>query len=127
MQLTLTTENDLVTYLNFLHQRSVLTSKFPAITLEGKECSDYLQWLYSEGNEEEVDDNETTIVVSAPNVNKSWVQEELDAMASLIFQNSHPSDIGAILKRTESGVRHKARSILNMVYQSGKWRDYNYQ
>jgi hypothetical protein len=30
------------------------------------------------------------------------------------------------LKRTEDGVRHRARNNLSMAYQNGKWRDYHY-
>lgn len=128
MKLTLDTEPDIVQYLNFLHQRSILTSKFPAITLEGKECNAYLEWLYTQEPDEDddqQDDAEDTIVL-AHNVNKRWSSEEESALSSLILEGLHPSDIAKALKRTEDGVRKHARRTISMSYQNGKWRDNNY-
>ncbi len=129
MKLTLDTEPDIVQYLNFLHQRSILTSKFPAITLEGKECQSYLEWLYSQEPDDDEDDpsddTENTIVL-AHNVNKRWSSEEESALSSLILEGLHPSDIAKALKRTEDGVRKHARRTFSMSYRNGKWRDDNY-
>lgn len=128
MKLTLDTENDIVTYLNFLHQRSILTSKFPAIILEGKEAHMYMEWLYTE----EPDDDDTTsddteeVTITGHNVNKRWSSEEESALSSLILEGLHPSDIAKALKRTEDGVRKHARRTFSMSYQNGKWRDNNY-
>jgi hypothetical protein len=126
MKLTLDTENDIVQYLNYLHQRSSLTTKFPTITLDGKECHSYLEWLYNQDPEEEFDVEPEEVVIETRNVNKRWSPEEDNALSSLILENLHPSDIGKALKRTEDGVRHRARSNLSMAYQNGKWRDYHY-
>lgn len=127
MKLTLNTENDIVQYLNYLHQHSSLTTKFPVITLEGTDCHNYLEWLY---NQDPDDDTEAPVETltsdSYHNVNKRWSNEEDSVLASLIVENMHPSDIGKALKRTEPGVRHRARSNLSMIYQNGKWCDYNY-
>lgn len=128
MKLTLDTEPDIVQYLNFLHQRSILTSKFPAITLEGKECQTYLDWLYTQESDEDddqQDDVDDTIVI-AHNLNKRWSSEEESALSSLILEGLHPSDIAKALKRTEDGVRSHARRTFSMSYQNGKWRDNNY-
>jgi hypothetical protein len=126
MKLTLDTENDIVQYLNYLHQRSSLTAKFPTITLDGKECHSYLEWLYSQDPEEEFDIEPEEVIIETRNVNKRWSPEEDNALSSLILENLHPSDIGKALKRTEDGVRHRARNNLSMAYQNGKWRDYHY-
>ena len=128
MKITLDTEPDIVSYLNFLHQRSILTSKFPAITIEGKECQTYLEWIYSQDSaddDDQQDDTENTIVL-APNVNKRWSSEEESALSSLILEGLHPSDIAKALKRTEDGVRNHARRTFSMSYRNGKWRDDNY-
>lgn len=128
MKLTLDTEPDIVQYLNFLHQRSILTSKFPAIILEGKECQTYLDWLYTQEPDEDddqQDDVDDTIVI-AHNLNKRWSSEEESALSSLILEGLHPSDIAKALKRTEDGVRTHARRTFSMSYQNGKWRDNNY-
>lgn len=127
MKLTLNTENDIVQYLNYLHQHSSLTTKFPVITLEGADCHNYLEWLYNQDPETDFDDIEPEeVVIETRNVNKRWSPEEDSALSSLILENLHPSDIGKALKRTEDGVRHRARSNLSMAYQNGKWRDYHY-
>ena len=128
MKITLDTENDIVTYLNFLHQRSILTSKFPAIILEGKEAAMYMEWLYTEEPDDDYgnDETEEPIVVSSHNVNKRWSSEEESALSSLILEGLHPSDIAKALKRTEDGVRKHARRTFSMSYQNGKWRDNNY-
>lgn len=128
MKLIIDDEHSLIQYLNFLHQRSILTSKFPAITLEGKECQIYLDWLYTQEPDEDddqQDDVDDTIVI-AHNLNKRWSSEEESALSSLILEGLHPSDIAKALKRTEDGVRTHARRTFSMSYQNGKWRDNNY-
>ena len=128
MKITLDTENDIVTYLNFLHQRSILTSKFPAIILEGKEAAMYMEWLFAEepDDDEPISDDTEEVTITGHNVNKRWSSEEESALSSLILEGLHPSDIAKALKRTEDGVRKHARRTFSMSYQNGKWRDNNY-
>ena len=129
MKLTLDTEYDIVNYLNFLHERSILTSKFPAIILEGKEAAMYMEWLYTEEPDDDDDstsDDSEEVIITTHNVNKRWSSEEESALSSLILEGLHPSDIAKALKRTEDGVRKHARRTFSMSYRNGKWRDDNY-
>ena len=125
MKLTLDKEQDIVQYLDYLYKHSTLTHKFPSIVLEGTDCDNYLKWLYSQEPDEE-DDEPTESVIVTVNSNKRWSTEEDSVLSSLILEGMHPSDIGKAIKRSEDGVRHRARSNLSMAYQNGKWRDYNY-
>ena len=128
MKLIIDDEHSLIQYLNFLHQRSILTSKFPAITLEGKECNAYLEWLYTEepDDDDSTSDDSEEVIITTHNVNKRWSSEEESALSSLILEGLHPSDIAKALKRTEDGVRKHARRTFSMSYRNGKWRDDNY-
>lgn len=129
MKITLTTEQDIISYFNFIHSKGTLTTRLPSITLEGVEAYQYLQFLYEtdpDDDDEPISEEPSVELDESTNTNSRWSQAEKDVLVSAIKNNTHPSDIAKALRRTENGVRHQARSTYKLVYQSGKWRDINY-
>ena len=122
MQITLTTENDLINYLNFLHQKDSLKSKFSSITLEGKEALEYIRF-YKEVAFEDVEE-ETYI----PNENytewngkKRWSDIDINELGNLINEEYSIEHIATKMKRTPKAIRHQARNSYGMIYRNDRW------
>jgi hypothetical protein len=117
MQLILTTEEELNAYISFLYEASI--SCLP-ITLTNEESEAYIQGSLMKIEVSEDNSEEALVGYKA---NKLWELDELLMLPTFILQGTPPKDISKALGRSESGVRSKVRSILNMAYQSNKWVD----
>ena len=123
MKITLTTQDDIVQYLNFLHQTDRLTAALAGTVVDEPLSSAFVKYLSSS--------NDTTSSTPSSDTEawqgkKRWTTEERAALSALIAQNHHPQAIGNALGRSEDGVRHQARTYLDLAFNNGKWVDTNF-
>lgn len=119
MKLTLTSEADIINYFNYLHQKNLLTTRYPSIELEGEEVYEFVNFTKDEAFQPDVySPNED---YEEWNGKKRWSEDDIICLGEWISDEYSIERIASEMKRTPKAIRHQARNSFGMIYRNDTW------
>ena len=116
MKLILDNENDIINYINYMHENNKLITLFKEITVPDDEVTAFLSYLTTPS-----DVDFTTTDPNEDRAGKRWSQEEKILLQDLINADTPIQEIATSLRRTVESIRKQARTSLDAVYIDNEW------
>jgi hypothetical protein len=122
MIITLTSDSDVFTFVQYLIHKNMLAQYFETITIKDEDSDDYLRYLTSLRTEAPVRVSTSAQYVSSKDVSyKPWTDAERETLQQSINLNKTPAEIAKQFGRTVNAIRSYAINYLNTGYRNDTW------
>lgn len=113
MNIILSTEKDIIKYVEFLSSTGELAGSIGEVVLENDKAEEFLAFKYH---------TKPSVVVQGITP-KLWTTEEDLNLSLCIEANVLPAVIAEEFSRTESSIRSRANKVLNKGFNRSSWYD----
>jgi hypothetical protein len=122
MIITLTSDSDVFTFVQYLIHKNMLAQYFETITIKDEDSNDYLRYLTSLRSEVPIRVGTLVPCVSTRDAShKPWTDTEREVLQQSIKLNKTPTEIAKQFGRTVNSIRTYAINHLNIGYRNDTW------
>jgi hypothetical protein len=122
MIITLTSDADVFTFVQYLIHKNMLAQYFETITIKDEDSDDYLRYLTNLRSEAPIRVGTSAPCVSTKDASyKPWTDTERETLQQSINLNKTPTEIAKQFGRTVNAIRSYAINYLNTGYRNDTW------